>query len=430
MAGWRDEHWPASDLTMIPQRERRSGHYRAYVPDPLGGRPLRVDPALADLASDAEKAVRSVATEPGATGLEGLSRFLLRSEAIASSLIEGVAPGAQQVALAELAQVEDLHGFSEQARLVANNITVLGDAAGRLAHAEHVTLPDIDALHRALLPDEKHHGIRRVQNWIGRSSYHPLDAAFVPPPPDLAPPMIDDLVQYMNGSIHAPLIQAALVHAQFETIHPFTDGNGRVGRALIHTVLTRRGLTSESVLPISLVLATLSDHYIGGLTSYRYDGPADTDAAHRGVDGWLRVFLEASIVAAEQARLVSTDVLQLTYEWDARVRSSRSDRGLRGAPRADSVSARLLARLPEAPVVTLSTVQRILDVSDVAARAGLDELTAAGVLTRKKLGANIVGFVAKEVFDVLGHAERQLASTQFDTRAIPPSRPVPARRDS
>ncbi|WP_269446674.1 Fic family protein [Blastococcus saxobsidens] len=330
------------------------------------------------------------------------------------------------MALAELAQVEGLKGFSEQARLVANNITVLRDAAGRLAQADHVRMPDIDALHRALLPEEKHHGIRRVQNWIGRSSYHPLDAVFVPPPPDLVAPMIDDLVRYMNGSVHAPLIQAALVHAQFETIHPFTDGNGRVGRALIHTVLTRRGLTSSSVLPISLVLATLAEEYIAGLTHYRYDGPSGSEAAHEGVSAWLRVFLEAALVAAEQARLVSAEVLALTQEWDARVRAHRQEKGLRGVPRADSVSARLLARLPEAPVVTLATVQRILDVSDVAARAGLEELTDAGVLTRRKLGGQTAGFLAREVFDLIGHAERQLASTRFDTRISSPDRPVPA----
>ncbi len=197
----------------------------------------------------------------------------------------------------------------------------------------------------------------------------------------------------LSGSFVAPLIQAALGHAQFETIHPFTDGNGRVGRALIHTVLTRRGLTSESVLPISLVLATLADSYIGGLTRYRYDGPPEADAAHDDVGTWLREVLEAFIVAAEQARLDSTDGLQPTQEWEARVRAHRSERGLRGGPRTDSVSARLLARLPEVPVVTLSTVQRILNVSDVAARAGVDELTAAGVLTRKELGASTVGYL-------------------------------------
>ncbi len=97
-------------------------------------------------------------------------------------------------------------------------------------------------LHRALLPDDRHPGMREVQNWIGGDDWHPLDADFVPPPPDRVPALMADLVEYMNGVVHAPLIQAAIVHAQFETVHPFTDGSGRVGRALIHAVLSRRGV--------------------------------------------------------------------------------------------------------------------------------------------------------------------------------------------
>ena len=156
-------------------------------------------------------------------------------------------------------QEEQVRGFSEHARLVANNITVLRRATQDLVDTHEVSVDDIVALHAALLPDERHHGLREVQNWIGGSNWHPLDADFVPPPWDQVARLLDDLVGFLNGSSTGPLIQAALVHAQFETIHPFTDGNGRVGRALIHTVLARRGLAPGAVLPISLVLATLSD---------------------------------------------------------------------------------------------------------------------------------------------------------------------------
>lgn len=116
--------------------------------------------------------------------------------------------------------------------------------------------------HGQALPDERHHGLREVQNWIGGNDWNPLDAQFVPPPPHHVEALMDDLVSYMNGGVHAPLVQAALVHSQFETIRPYTDGNGRVGRALIHTVLTRRGLTPSAVLPVSLVLLTRSDAYL------------------------------------------------------------------------------------------------------------------------------------------------------------------------
>lgn len=89
------------------------------------------------------------------------------------------------------------------------------------------------------------------------------------------PGLLEDLVNYLNGASHSPIVQAALVHAQFETIHPYSDGNGRVGRALIHTVLTRRGLTSDAILPVSLILATFRDRYVSALNAYRHrDAPA------------------------------------------------------------------------------------------------------------------------------------------------------------
>lgn len=110
-----------------------------------------------------------------------------------------------------------------------------------------------------------------------------------------------DLVAYINGAAHAPLIQAAVMHAQFETIHPFIDGNGRVGRALIHMMLARRGLTEHAVLPISLVLATLRDQYVEGLSAYRHDAPTASAEARTSINAWLTTFVEASGIAAEQA---------------------------------------------------------------------------------------------------------------------------------
>ena len=219
--------------------------------------------------------------------LAGVARFLLRSEAIASSMIEGISPSPQQVALAELAQDEPIRGFGDQARLVANNITILERATAQLVESDLVSVGDVQQLQSALLIEKRHHGLRTVQNWIGGSNWHPMEADFVPPPPQQVPELMEDLMAYLNGSAHAPLVQAALVHAQFETIHPFTDGNGRVGRALIHCVLARRRLTPTAMLPISLVLATLRDTYIDGLTAYRYVGTADAQDAVDGIGAWL-----------------------------------------------------------------------------------------------------------------------------------------------
>ncbi|MBB3086635.1 Fic family protein [Geodermatophilus sabuli] len=429
MARWLESVWEHSDLSMVPRADRLFGPYRQYEPDLITSRPLSTSLEGNRAATVAERAVRELATGPGAQALEGLSRFLLRSEAIASSLIEGIAPSPQQVALAELAQDEDVRGFSDQARLVANNITVLRRAGEDLASADSITVEDIEALHRALLPDESHSGLRRVQNRIGGSNWHPLSADFVPPPPELVPSLMADLVEYMNGSAHAPLVQASIVHAQFETIHPFTDGNGRVGRALIHTVLTRRGLTPSAILPVSLVLATSRNRYVEGLTAYRYAASPDSSAAAAAVTSWLEVFLQAATVAAEQAGQFVGQVVELRAEWEAKLAEHRAAQGRRETPRADSATSRILRSLPEVPILTTRTAQRRLEVSFPAARAALEELADAGILARRSVERGTTGYTATDIFSLVTHAERRLASTRWDTRASAPNRPVPVPPD-
>jgi Fic family protein len=423
-----DALWEPS-LTAPRARDRRTGHFRPYLPDPLMTRPVVVDVELGARAAEVEDAVRSLIAGPGARSLEGLARFLLRSEAIASSRIEGLQVSPQQVALAEFAQAEgaQIRGFTENARLVANNITALRRAAADLATAPAVTIAGIEDLQRALLPDGQPLGVRTGQNWIGGNDWHPLDAEFIPPPADRVAALMADLVDYTNSALHAPLIQAALVHAQFETVHPFTDGNGRVGRALIHTVLARRGMVRVAVLPVSLVLLTRSDAYVDGLTSYRYEGPAGDPGARAGVSTWLSMFLDAVEVAAEQAARFADDLVSLRDEWDQRLVAERQRRGVRDRPRSDSAVARLLDLLPEAPLVTARTVERLLGVSHPAARNALEELAGAKVLSRKQVERNTTGYLARDVFDLLTFTERRLASTRWDTRDSSPIRPTPAR---
>ncbi len=427
MAGWADLTWePSFDAPSV--RDQRGGRYRAYLPDQLQTRPVVLHPDLASRTADVEARVRRLNVGPEAAGLEGLARFLLRSEAIASSRIEGLQVSAQQVALAELAEVEGMSrgGFTRNAQLVANNITILRRAATELASAPSITVDGIDALHRALLPNERLHGIREVQNWIGGNDHHPLEAQFVPPPPDRVPDLMADLVDYASGGTHGPLLQAALVHAQFETIHPYADGNGRVGRALLHTVLTRRGLTPSAILPVSLVLLTRSDDYIAALTAYRHDGPAHAPAAAAGVHQWVGLFLDAAQIAVDQAAAFAAELSELRTGWLDRLASHRSDRGIRERPRADSAVARLVDLLPEVPVVTTRTVQRLLDLSFPSARAAVEELADARIVRRRAVERGTTGYLAMEVFDLLTFAERRLASTRWDTRRSSPARPVPA----
>ena len=427
MATWEDAHWASSVDSGVPRSARASGSYQRYVPDRLDGVGLAVVGDVSRRIAAIERGIRAL-NGPGADGLAGIARFLLRSEAIASSRIEGIAPSAQQVALAELGQSETVRGISDQAKLVANNMTVVREATSELVDADSLTVDHIIELHRSLLPDQpRRHGLRTVQNWIGASNWSPIDADFVPPAPGRVPELMADLVDYLNGAAHAPLIQAAVVHAQFETIHPFTDGNGRVGRALIHTVLARRGLTERAVLPISLVLATLRGRYVAGLTAYRHTSPVGSAEASAAVNTWLATFIDAAVIAVERSETLVSQIDDLREVWAERLTAHRRSVGLRATPRSDSGVARMLRALPEAPVVTATTLAKILHISFPAASAALDELRQAGIVATKSIDRGATAYLAREVLDLVTLSERALASTQFDARASAPNRGVPAR---
>lgn len=430
MATWEPAHWESDITSGIPRAAQRPGTYHRYVPDRIDGTRLAIDPAISRQVAAVERGIRAL-NGPGAEGLAGIARFLLRSEAIASSRIEGIAPSPQQVALAELGQAESVRGISEQAKLVANNMTIVREATTGFVTAPAVSVDDIVDLHRSLLPNEtRHHGLRTVQNWIGSSNWTPIGADYVPPDPDRVPGLMADLVDYLNGAAHSPLIQAAVVHAQFETIHPFTDGNGRVGRALIHTVLARRGLTDRAVLPISLVLATLRNGYVAGLTTFRHASLAGSDGADAATNAWLGTFINAADIAVAQSENLVSKITELRSDWITRLATHRTAANLRPTPRATSAVARLLAQLPEAPVVTATTLARILDVSYPAANAALDELRLAGILTTRSIERGATAYIAHEVLDLITLSERAMASTQFDTSTSPPHRQVPARPQS
>ncbi|MDO4792399.1 MAG: hypothetical protein Q3999_07965, partial [Buchananella hordeovulneris] len=160
--------WENPHGSGLRRRDRLSGEYQAYLPSPLQEIALQLDPRIADLANQAESRVRSLQHSPV---LAAISRFLLHSEAIASSQIEGISPAPKQVALAELDAGASMRGLSEQARLAANNVRVVGSAAEEIAAAPAVTLAHLLGLHRSLLPDSPDlHGLRHTQNWVGGSA--------------------------------------------------------------------------------------------------------------------------------------------------------------------------------------------------------------------------------------------------------------------
>jgi Fic family protein len=230
--------------------------------------------------------------------------------------------------------------------------------------------------------------VRDEQNWIGGSSSGPADADFVPPPAEFVWPALEDLAAFINRTDLPPVLQAAVVHAQFETIHPFLDGNGRVGRALIHVVLKRRGLTPFYVPPISLVLAGRAGRYVQGLTDYRFGNE----------NAWYLTFAEAVESAADGARDFIASVRALQEDWRTRA----------GNPRPQSAAAKLIDALPAHPVVNLKTVQEVLDMSPEAARQALNRLEQAGVLRQVSVGRRNRAFESEGLFALLDAFEGEL----------------------
>jgi Fic family protein len=213
---------------------------------------------------------------------------------------------------------------------------------------------------------------------------------------------MDDLLAYLNDPVDTTLVAAATIHAQFETIHPFRDGNGRVGRALTHTVLARSH-AAASVIPFSRVFAARKQAYIEGLTGWRtYDG---MDGRSR----WVAAFAEAIIEAAGLAQQMVRDLVQVQHEFRQALTAERSRAGLR-APRRDSAVLRLLEDVTAHPIDTAATAAARLGVSTVAARDALDELTRAGVYWSRKLDkGKTLAYLTTAILDLaddIGHSEK------------------------
>jgi Fic family protein len=193
----------------------------------------------------------------------------------------------------------------------------------------------------------------------------------------------------MNRTDLPPIVQAAIVHAQFETIHPFADGNGRVGRALIHVVLRRRGLAPRFVPPVSLVLAADARRYIGSLTAFRRQRAAE----------WCATFAESVQLAAAKATELAERLERLQASWRKRA----------GGPRRHSSAEALIKLLPAHPIVTLATATRILGRSKQAANQAITLLAESGVLHPTTLARRNRAWESRELFDLVNAIERELA---------------------
>jgi Fic family protein len=416
-------HWQSEAGAGLSRKDRLSCDYETYVPDPLMGRAIVLEGGVAADVADAEAAIARLNTEATAlVDTEALARLLLRAESVASSKIEGLEIGPRRLLKAEAAQVLAEESTDVTAAEVLGSIEAMAYAAVSVGPDEQLTLDHLLEIHRRLLAGSRLEGsagkIREQQNWIGGSSYNPCSAAFVPPPPEYVRDLLLDLCGFCNDDSLPAVVQAALAHAQFETIHPFIDGNGRTGRALIHLTLRRRGLAARVLPPVSLVLATWAADYVDALQRTRHRGAADGAEAQEGLNHWIGLFAGACRQAVDDALQFEARAQELETSWRERL----------GRVRAGSANDLLLRALPGAPIVTVRSASSLISRSLRATNEAIGRLSEVGVLTQLTVGRRNRAFEARELIDAFTDLERQLASPASDTRVAPPSRRVPRRR--
>lgn len=425
MARREERFWEGAARSGLSRRDRTGGRYEVYVPDPLVGRRFLFDAGAATDVSDAERAIVQLDAQSAALAdTEALARLLLRTESVASSKIEGLVVGARRLLRADAARASGEDAVDVTAAEVLGNIEAMTFALQTVQIGSQITVPMLLETHRRLLEGtalgDNHGGrIRTAQNWIGGSSYNPCSAVFVPPPPEMVEDLLLDLCVFCNYDSLPPVAQAAIAHAQFENIHPFADGNGRVGRALIHMIFRRRGLTQRVSPPVSLVLATHAQDYLEDLRATSYIGdPASQDAV-AGVNRWLGTFAGACARAAADAIQFEQRIARIQEHWRERL----------GSIRADSAAMRLLEVLPGAPVITLASARAMIGRSLPTTMEGMRRLVEAGIVSPVNLGRQRKQiYEAREIIDVFTALERQLASPAGDTKVQRPNRPVPSRQ--
>ncbi len=396
-----------------------SGSYQAYIPDMLADCAISLDQRVA--AAVAEATARAAELDARAatlTDTEPLARLLMRSEALSSSKIEGMTVPAKKILEVEaLDELGIAHRLDSSEAAVLANIAAMRDRIEQMQHGETISVDVLQEINKSLLKgsmlEESGGVIRTSQNWIGGSDYSPVGAAYVPAPPEEVVPLLDDLVRFCNESPLPAIAVAAIAHAQFESIHPFADGNGRTGRALIQMVLRCRGVVTRTVPPVSLALATAKPSYIAALSSFHSD---DDYSVRDATQELVLFFAEKVSVSCQMAAAFEQRVSRIQGAWRDRVK-----------PRANSAADKLIAVLPGNPVVSIASAARLTGRSHEAARLAVATLVDAGVLRQNSKNRKNNLFTADDVLNEFTALERALGTTGGDTAVEKPLRAVPQR---
>lgn len=361
--------------------QRQSGEYQAAVPAEIANLDLRLP---SDVLADAEEASQEIArfdTELGGE-IVPFASVLLRTESAASSKIENLTASARAIAEAETLGTTKRRNAS---MIVAN--TKAMQAAIDLA--DRISDEAILAMHDALMHETEPRIAgkwRAEQVWIGGGNFGPGGADFIAPHQDRVPGAIDDLVQFAKRSGIAVLPQIAIAHAQFETIHPFPDGNGRTGRALVQSMLRNKRLARQVTVPVSAGLLTDTNSYFQALTAYREGDPAPI----------VERLSEASILAVINGRQLVADLQTIRGQWDSKITARR-----------DSAVHRVADLLIKRPVVNAQLVSDQLNIAVSNVYRYLAPLLESEIIVEFTDQARNRAWRAQEVLDALdAFAER------------------------
>lgn len=353
-AGEETRHWQQEHRGGTVD-DRRFSMVTTSMPAPIAHLRLSLPGAMAAKTDEAIAAIAGLDAEHRHT-LAPLSYLLLRSESIASSKIE-----------AESAPLDDyvraLHGVRAN-----RSATAMAAATGALdlIISGELGWDSLCAGHRRLMVEDESEAhlagdLRPMQNWIGGSDHSPRGALYVPPPPELLPELIADLMDFV-GRWDLPILpQAAIAHAQFEAIHPFTDGNGRIGRALAAGILARRGVVESGMtVPVAAALAEVRAQYFSALTAF-----------HAGDAGpIISLWAGASLLAAEESRVTASRLARLPSAWES----------VLGGMRRGSAVARVIDYLRSTPVFLVDDLEGDLSLSSSTASRTVSTLVEAGIL--------------------------------------------------
>lgn len=333
---------------------RQSGDYQAAIPAEVENLEVSLPSRI---LADAEEASQEIARFDAELGDEiaPFASVLLRSESAASSKIENLTASARAIAEAETLG----HSRRRNASVIVANTEAMQAA---VALADRIDGTAILAMHAALMnasnPDIAGRW-RTEQVWIGGGDFGPRGADFIAPQHSRVPGAIDDLIRFAGRDDIPVLPQIAIAHAQFETIHPFPDGNGRTGRALIQAMLRNKRLTRQVTVPVSAGLLTDTDSYFQALTAYREGDPSPI----------VERLSAASILAVDNGRHLVSDLRTIRQFWASKITARR-----------DSAVHRIADLLIKRPVINAKLVTRELNIPMSNVYRYLDPLIKAGII--------------------------------------------------